>query len=110
MVGELTSRVSQIFHKYRTLYALQLLFRQIIIILGGVAFLFLISWKLALIMLSTVPIMALLAVVFGRFIRKLSKQAQDFAAESNSIIEETLSVFPMSRRLPLNFLQLRIIT
>ena len=42
-------------------------------------------------MLATVPIMALLAVVFGRFIRKLSKQAQDFAAESNSIIEETLS-------------------
>ena len=42
-------------------------------------------------MLATVPIMALLAVFFGRFIRKLSKQAQDFAAESNSIIEETLS-------------------
>ena len=42
-------------------------------------------------MLGTVPVMALLAVVFGRFIRKLSKQAQDFAAESNSIIEETLA-------------------
>ena len=92
-VGELTSRVSsdisQIQDTLRTTIAE--FFRQIIIILGGVAFLFLISWKLALIMLSTVPIMALLAVVFGRFIRKLSKQAQDFAAESNSIIEETLS-------------------
>jgi len=92
-VGELTSRVSsdisQIQDTLRTTIAE--FFRQIIIILGGVALLFLISWKLALIMLSTVPIMALLAVVFGRFIRKLSKQAQDFAAESNSIIEETLS-------------------
>ncbi|MBL6660925.1 MAG: ATP-binding cassette domain-containing protein [Crocinitomicaceae bacterium] len=92
-VGELTSRVSsdisQIQDTLRTTIAE--FFRQIIIILGGVAFLFLISWKLALIMLSTVPIMALLAVVFGRFIRKLSKQAQDYAAESNSIIEETLS-------------------
>ena len=72
-VGELTSRVSsdisQIQDTLRTTIAE--FFRQIIIILGGVAFLFLISWKLALIMLSTVPIMALLAVVFGRFIRKL---------------------------------------
>ena len=92
-VGELTSRVSsditQIQDTLRTTVAE--FFRQVIIILGGVAFLFFISWKLALIMLATVPIMALLAVFFGRFIRKLSKQAQDFAAESNSIIEETLS-------------------
>jgi len=92
-VGELTSRVSsditQIQDTLRTTIAE--FFRQIIIIFGGIVFLFFISWKLALIMLATVPIMALLAVVFGRFIRKLSKQAQDFAAESNSIIEETLS-------------------
>ena len=92
-VGELTSRVSsditQIQDTLRTTVAE--FFRQVIIIVGGIAFLFFISWKLALIMLSTVPVMALLAVFFGRFIRKLSKQAQDFAAESNSIIEETLS-------------------
>ena len=92
-VGELTSRVSsditQIQDTLRTTIAE--FFRQIIIIFSGIAFLFFISWKLALIMLSTVPIMALLAVFFGRFIRKLSKQAQDFAAESNSIIEETLT-------------------
>ena len=92
-VGELTSRVSsdisQIQDTLRTTIAE--FFRQLVIIIGGVLFLFLISWKLALIMLSTVPVMALLAVLFGRFIRKLSKQAQDFAAKSNSIIEETLS-------------------
>lgn len=92
-VGELTSRVSaditQIQETLRTTIAE--FFRQVIIILGGVLFLFMISWKLALIMLGTVPVMAVLAVFFGRFIRKLSKQAQDYAAESNSIIEETLS-------------------
>ena len=92
-VGELTSRVSsditQIQETLRTTIAE--FFRQVIIILGGVAFLFMISWKLALIMLGTVPVMAVLAVVFGRFIRNLSKQAQDYAAKSNSIIEETLS-------------------
>ena len=92
-VGELTSRVSaditQIQETLRTTIAE--FFRQVIIILGGVLFLFMISWKLALIMLGTVPVMAILAVFFGRYIRKLSKQAQDYAAESNSIIEETLS-------------------
>jgi len=92
-VGELTSRVSsditQIQETLRTTIAE--FFRQVIIILGGVAFLFMISWKLALIMLGTVPVMAVLAVFFGRFIRRLSKQAQDYAAESNSIIEETLT-------------------
>lgn len=92
-VGELTSRVSndigQIQETLRTTIAE--FFRQIVIVVGGIAFLFWISWKLALIMLATVPVMAIIAVFFGRFIRKLSKQAQDFSAESNSIIEEALT-------------------
>jgi ABC-type multidrug transport system fused ATPase/permease subunit len=65
-------------------------FRQIIIIVGGIVFLVLISWKLALIMLGTLPVMIIIAVVFGRFIRKLSKQAQDESAKSNATIEESL--------------------
>ena len=92
-VGELTSRVSsdivQLQETLRTTIAE--FFRQIIIVFGGVAFLFFISWKLALIMLATVPVMAIVAVFFGRFIRKLSKEAQNFTAESNSIIEEALT-------------------
>ena len=66
-------------------------FRQIIMIVGGITFLFFLSWKLALIMLGTVPVMAIIAVFFGRFIRNLSKKAQDQAATSNSIIEEALT-------------------
>jgi ABC-type multidrug transport system fused ATPase/permease subunit len=92
-VGELTSRISsditQLQDTLKTTIAE--FFRQIVIILGSIIFLLFISWKLALIMLATVPIMAIVAVFFGRFIRKLSKEAQDFSAESNSIIEEALS-------------------
>ncbi len=92
-VGELTSRlsndVSQIQETMRTTVAE--FFRQIVIVAGGTTFLFFISWKLAIIMFVTVPIMAIIAVVFGRFIRKLSKQAQDFTATSNSIVEEALT-------------------
>lgn len=91
-VGELTSRISndiaQIQETLRTTIAE--FFRQIVIIVGSVVFLVVISWKLALIMVATVPVMAIIAVFFGRFIRKLSKQAQDYSAESNSIVEEAL--------------------
>lgn len=91
-VGELTSRISndiaQIQETLRTTVAE--FFRQIVIIVGSVVFLVVISWKLALIMVATVPVMAIIAVFFGRFIRKLSKQAQDYSAESNSIVEEAL--------------------
>jgi ABC-type multidrug transport system fused ATPase/permease subunit len=44
-----------------------------------------------LIMLATVPVMAVIAVFFGRFIRRLSKEAQNFSARSNSIVEEALT-------------------
>ncbi|MEY5002187.1 MAG: hypothetical protein RLZZ211_2223 [Bacteroidota bacterium] len=92
-VGELTSRVAsdiaQIQEVLRTTIAE--FFRQIIIVFGGIAFLFFISWKLSLIMLGTVPVMAIVAVFFGRYIRKLSKEAQDYIATSNSILEEALT-------------------
>jgi ABC-type multidrug transport system fused ATPase/permease subunit len=92
-VGELTSRLSsdiaQIQETLRTTIAE--FFRQIIIVVGGILFLFFISWKLALIMLGTVPVMAIVAVIFGRYIRKLSKEAQDYIAQSNSIVEEALT-------------------
>ena len=92
-VGELTSRIAsditQIQETMRTTIAE--FFRQLVIVVGGITFLVFISRKLSLIMLGTVPVMAIIAVIFGRYIRKLSKNAQDFTAESNSIIEEALS-------------------
>lgn len=92
-VGELTSRVAaditQIQETLRTTIAE--FFRQVVIIVGSIFFIFYMSPKLAFIMLGTVPVMAIFAVVFGRFIKKLSKQAQDHTAESNSILEEALT-------------------
>lgn len=91
-VGELTSRVSsditQVQETMRTTIAE--FFRQIFTIVIGIIFLAIISWKLALIMLGSVPVVAIIAVIFGRFIRKLSKEAQSETAHSNSILEESL--------------------
>lgn len=92
-VGELTSRISSDIEKIQETLRTTIaeFFRQVVIILGGVIFLFVLSWKLALIMLGVLPVMAIIAVFFGRFIRRLSRTAQDEAAKSNVIIEESLS-------------------
>lgn len=91
-VGELTSRISsditQVQDTLRTTIAE--FFRQIFTIIFGIAVLAIISWKLALIMLASVPVVAIVAVFFGRFIRKLSKEAQSETANSNAILEESL--------------------
>lgn len=91
-VGDLTSRIASditlIQDTLRTTIAEFI--RQIIIVIGSVVFITIVSWRLALIMLAIIPVMAIIAVVFGRFIRSLSKKAQDSAAESNIIIEESL--------------------
>ncbi len=91
-VGELTSRISsditQIQDTLRTTIAE--FFRQVVIIAGGITMLVIISWKLALIMLATLPVLAIVGVIFGRYVRKLSKQAQDESAKSNTVIEESL--------------------
>lgn len=91
-VGELNSRISsditQIQDTLTTTIAEFL--RQFILIIGGVALLATESIKLTLLMLSVVPLVAVAAVVFGRFIRKYSKSVQDQVAESQVIVEETM--------------------
>ena len=48
------------------------------------------SLKLTLFMLMILPVIMILVVLFGRYIRKLSKLAQKQVADSNVIVEETL--------------------
>lgn len=91
-VNELNSRVaadiSQIQDTFTT--GLAEFLRQTIIVIGGIAALFFTSVKLSLLMIATIPVFAIVAVFFGRFIKKLSKQAQDKVADSNTIVGETL--------------------
>jgi ABC-type multidrug transport system fused ATPase/permease subunit len=91
-VGELNSRISSdISLLQETLTStLAEFIRQIIIIAGGVTLLALTSLKLTLFMLAIVPPVFVMTVYFGRFIRKLSKEAQKEVAKSNTIVEETL--------------------
>jgi ABC-type multidrug transport system fused ATPase/permease subunit len=91
-VGELNSRISadlsQIQDTLTTTIAEMI--RQLVLLIGGIIFMAIISKKLALALLVILPPLILVALFFGRFIRKISRNAQDKLAESNTIIEETL--------------------
>jgi ATP-binding cassette subfamily B protein len=64
--------------------------RQTVNLAGGVVLISLTSIKLAGIMLVSVPPVMILAVVFGKRLRELSKESQDRLADTNVIVEETL--------------------
>ena len=91
-VGELNSRISADISQIQDTLTSTIaeFLRQFILIIGGVILLATESIKLTLLMLSVVPLVAVAAVVFGRFIRKYSKKVQDQVAESQVIVEETM--------------------
>ena len=64
--------------------------RQSVILIGGLIFIFVSSWKLSLIMLCSVPVVVLAIAFFGRKVRGHSKEAQDSLAEAGMVIEETV--------------------
>ncbi|MCD0465425.1 ABC transporter ATP-binding protein [Flavobacterium sp. ENC] len=91
-VGELNSRISADISQLQDTFTTTIaeFLRQLILIIGGFVILGSISPKLTLMMLAIVPIVAVAAVIFGRFIRKYGKKTQDKVAESQVIVEETL--------------------
>ena len=64
--------------------------RQTVVLIGGLIFIFVASWKLSLIMLGSVPVVVLAIALFGRKVRSFSKSAQDSLAEAGTVIEETV--------------------
>ncbi len=91
-VGELNSRISADISQLQDTFTTTIaeFLRQSILIIGGFIILGNISPKLTLMMLCIVPVVAIAAVIFGRFIRKYGKKTQDKIAESQVIVEETL--------------------
>ena len=60
-------------------------------VIGGLGFMFYTSWRLSLVMLLLIPPVALAAAVFGKRIRKFSKESQGALAEASIVAEETIS-------------------
>lgn len=88
LISRITADVSQLQDTFST--TLAELFRQIVTLVAGIGFLLFNTPKLTVFMLGTFPVLILIAMFFGRFIRKLSKKTQDELAAANVIVEETL--------------------
>jgi ABC-type multidrug transport system fused ATPase/permease subunit len=91
-VGAITSRITSDVGQIQDSFSLTLaeLFRQVFTLVGGIAFIMVVSWKLSLFMLLTFPPIVLAAGLFGRKIRTLSRTVQQELAHTNTIVEETL--------------------
>lgn len=90
-VGELNSRISaDISLIQETLVTTTAeVIRAFLHIVIGIGLLVFISGKLTLVMLVSFPVVILVAMYFGRYIRRLAKQGQDRLAEAGIVIDES---------------------
>jgi len=90
-VGELSNRISSDLSQIQDAISFTLaeFLRGLFTLLIGLFFIFWISPRLALVMLAVVPLLGIVAVIFGKRIRKMSRKTQDQLAESGTIVQET---------------------
>ncbi|MCX6033242.1 MAG: ABC transporter transmembrane domain-containing protein [Chloroflexi bacterium] len=67
------------------------LLSQIIMLVGGIVIIFAMAWRLTLVMLAVVPLAVFGIILLGRFVRQISKEAQDALANVSAIAEEALT-------------------
>ena len=92
-VGDLSSRLSSDISTIQETLTITVaeFVRQIVIIVAGVIWLVSYSYKLTLVMLLSLPVMIILIVIFGKYIKKLGKITQDKVAESSVIVNESFT-------------------
>jgi subfamily B ATP-binding cassette protein MsbA len=65
--------------------------KQLVTFVGGVAFLFIMNWRLCLLILLLLPILVLVAKVFGTRLKALSTSIQDRTASISTLVEEVIA-------------------
>jgi ABC-type multidrug transport system fused ATPase/permease subunit len=91
-IGELISRITAdvtMLHDSLSVTLAEFI-RQIATLSVGIVIIFFTAPKLTIFMLAIFPVVIFLALIFGRFIRKLSKETQEHLSGTNVIVEETL--------------------
>lgn len=91
-VGDLVTRISSDITSVQETLTITLaeFIRQTVIIVFGVGCLVAFSLELTLVMLCSLPVIIVVMVFFGKFIRKLGKETQDKVADSGNIVNEAL--------------------
>ena len=91
--GDLTSHVTSdatLVHGVITQTIIQVL-GQVLTLVGGVAVIFLMNWRLALLTLVVAPPIAILGQRMGRRIRDISRAAQDAQGEAVGVLQEAIA-------------------
>ncbi|HKN87114.1 MAG TPA: ABC transporter ATP-binding protein [Nitrospiraceae bacterium] len=65
--------------------------KQVVTLIGGVAFLLIMNWRLCLLILLLLPALVLVARFFGKRLKTLSTNIQDQTATATTLIEEVVS-------------------
>lgn len=96
-VGEVMSRLTSDVATLQDTFSFVLaeLLRQVLTLVFGIAIIFYLAPTLTAFMLVIIPVLVVAALVFGKFIRKLSKKTQDKLAEANVVAEESLHSISM---------------
>jgi ABC-type multidrug transport system fused ATPase/permease subunit len=107
--GELISRITSDVGTLQDLFTFtlaELLRQSLTLVLGG-TLIFLLAPRLTAFMLLIVPVLVVLALVFGRFIRGLSRKTQDKLADANVVVEETLQSVQIVKAFTNEWLEIR---
>ena len=89
LMSRLTADTTQI--KAAASTALSQAARNIIMLVGALAMMFVTSPRLSVLVLVAIPVIVLPLVAYGRIVRRLSRQAQDTLADASSLAAETLA-------------------
>ncbi len=65
--------------------------KQLVTFIGGITFLLMMNWRLCLLILILLPVLVLVAKIFGRQLKSLSTSIQDHTASVSTLVEEVIS-------------------
>jgi subfamily B ATP-binding cassette protein MsbA len=90
--GELVSRATNDVSTVRTLVTsdVSTAISQVITFFGALILILITDWHLTLFMLMLVPMVVIVALLFGRRLRKISSAVQDQLADATTVLEEVL--------------------
>jgi subfamily B ATP-binding cassette protein MsbA len=92
-IGELVSRLTNDVATVRAVVTSDIAtaLSQTLTFVGALVLILVISWQLTLFMLALIPPVVLLAILFGRRLRRLSSAVQDTLAGATTVLEESIA-------------------
>ncbi len=90
--GELVSRATNDVSTVRSLVTsdISTAITQVITFFGALILILITDWHLTLFMLALVPLVVIVAILFGRRLRKISSAVQDQLADATTVLEEAI--------------------